>query len=122
MTLNRPLLLALVVLPLAAHAEPHRLTKVVEFDYEKAHVHAKQREALQDVAKEWKAHPEMTVVVEGHAFFMNEEDSISLGQHRADVVRGLLIKFGVNPANITAVDNSRVGEPGRYVDLVLEVR
>jgi len=64
----------------------------------------------------------LTVTVEGHAGAYNEEDSIALGQLRADVIRDLLIKYGVNPANITAIDYSREGEPGRYVDLVLEVR
>ena len=114
-------LLALLV-PTLANAEPHRLPKAVEFEYGKSHVHGKGREALQDVAKQCIANPQMTVTVEGHAFAYNEEDSIALGQHRADTVRNLLVRYGVNPANITALDDSREGEPGRYVDLVLEVR
>jgi hypothetical protein len=34
----------------------------------------------------------------------------------------LLIRYGVNPDNIEAVSRSRVGKPGRYVDLVIEER
>lgn len=115
-------LLAIALLPTIANAEPRRVAKAVEFEYGKTHVHGKGREALQDIAKQCVAHPEMTVTVEGHAFAYNEEDSIALGQHRADVVRDLLVRYGVNPANITSLDDSREGEPGRYVDLVLEVR
>jgi outer membrane protein OmpA-like peptidoglycan-associated protein len=122
MTTHRFVLLALTLLPLTAAAEPQRMTKVVEFESGKARIYSKQREGLKEIAKQCRAHPEMKVLVEGHAAAYNEEDSIELGQFRADVVRGLLIRYGVNPANITALDNSRFGEPGRYVDLVLEVR
>jgi outer membrane protein OmpA-like peptidoglycan-associated protein len=122
MTPHRFVLLALTLLPLTAAAEPHRMTKVVEFESGKARIYSKQREGLKEIAKQCRANPEMKVLVEGHAAAYNEEDAIELGQFRADVVRGLLVKYGVNPANITALDNSRFGEPGRYVDLVLEVR
>jgi len=122
MNLSKIALVAAVLVPTLAVAEPHRVSKAVEFEYGKARIYSKQREGLKEIAKQCVAHPEMTVRVEGHAAAYNEEDSIMLGQFRADVVRGLLIKYGVAPANITAIDDSREGEPGRYVDLVLEVR
>ncbi|HUS30528.1 MAG TPA: OmpA family protein [Kofleriaceae bacterium] len=122
MTLHRIALAALLLIPMVANAEPRRVSKAVEFEYGKARIYSKQRAELQEIAKQCRANPAMTVTVEGHAGAYNEEDSIALGEHRADVVRFLLIKYGVNPANITALDNSRFGEPGRYVDLVLEVR
>jgi outer membrane protein OmpA-like peptidoglycan-associated protein len=122
MTFQRIAIAALILAPAIANAEPRRVSKAVEFEYGKARIYSKTRAELKEFAKEAAAHPEMTVKVEGHAAAYNEEDSIALGQFRADVVRGLLIKYGVNPANITAIDFSRDGEPGRYVDLVLEVR
>ncbi|HTL34002.1 MAG TPA: OmpA family protein [Kofleriaceae bacterium] len=122
MNLSKLALAAALLIPALASAEPRRISKAIEFDYGKARIYSKQREGLKEIAKQCVAHPEMTVRVEGHAGAYNEEDSIMLGQFRADVVRGLLIKYGVKPANITAIDDSREGEAGRYVDLVLEVR
>lgn len=122
MTVKRLLLVAIAILPLTAQAEPRRMSKLVEFDYCKVHVHSKQREQLAEVARELKANPTAKVTVEGHAFALNEEDSIALGQRRADMVRDLLVRYGVDPANITAIDNSRSGEAGRYVDLVIDAR
>jgi outer membrane protein OmpA-like peptidoglycan-associated protein len=122
MNLSKLALAAALLIPALASAEPRRISKAIEFDYGKARIYSKQREGLKELAKQCVAQPEMTVRVEGHAGAYNEEDSIALGQFRADVVRGLLIKYGVNPANITAIDDSRDGETGRYVDLVLEVR
>ena len=122
MTFQRLAIAALLLVPAIASAEPRRVSKAVEFEYGKARIYSKTRAELKEIAKQCVAHPQMTVTVEGHAGAYNEEDSIALGQFRADVVRGLLIKYGVNPANITAIDYSRFGEPGRYVDLVLEVR
>lgn len=122
MTFPRLAIVALTLLPVVASAEPRRVSKAVEFEYGRARVYSKQRAELKELAKECAANPSMTVTVEGHAAAYNEEDSIALGQFRADVIRFLLVKYGVNPANITALDYSREGEPGRYVDLVLEVR
>lgn len=122
MNLSKLAIVAVALVPALVHAEPRRVSKAVEFEYGKARIYSKQREGLKEIAKECVAHPNMTVRVEGHAGAYNEEDSIMLGQFRADVVRGLLVKYGVNPANITAIDDSRDGEAGRYVDLVLEVR
>jgi outer membrane protein OmpA-like peptidoglycan-associated protein len=119
--LHRLALLAIAIVPVTAHAEPRHTAKL-EFEYGTARVHSKEREVLAAIAKECRANPAMQVTVEGHAGAYNEEDAIALGQHRADVVRGLLVKYGVSPDNVIAIDNSREGEPGRYVDLVLEVR
>ena len=122
MMIKNLLVAAALLVPAIAQADSHRLSKAVEFEYGKVHIHGKGREALEQIAKEVRENPETRITVEGHAFAYNEEDSIALGQKRADAVRSLLIRYGVNPANITSVDMSREGEAGRYVDLVLEVR
>lgn len=142
MTLHHLLLAVAVVAPLAVpatvRAESHmnlgdvreladvtsggRLHKVVEFEFGKRRIYSKTREELAEIAQSCRAHPNIKLVVEGHAFAYDEETSIALGEKRAELVRTLLIRYGVDPKNITAIDASRVGEPGRYVDLIVESR
>jgi outer membrane protein OmpA-like peptidoglycan-associated protein len=140
----RLLLAAAVVAPLlaapaVAHADAHititqvheladaltsggRIHRAVEFEYGRRRIYSKTREQLADIAKAVQARPDMTITVEGHAFARDEETSIALGESRADLVRALLIRYGVHPNKVTAVGASRIGEPGRYVDLVIERR
>jgi outer membrane protein OmpA-like peptidoglycan-associated protein len=133
MTFHHLLVAALVIAPVAAQAESRikladvvakggRIEKIVEFEFGKRRVYSKDREELADIALMCRANPNVKLVVEGHAFARDEEDSIMLGEKRADIVRHLLIRYGVDPANVTAVDNSRFGEPGRYVDIIVERR
>jgi outer membrane protein OmpA-like peptidoglycan-associated protein len=139
----RLLLAAAVVAPLfaapaVARAESHlqptevreladvstgrRIHKAVEFEYGRRRIYSKTREELAAIAQSCRTHPNMKITVEGHGFAYDEETSISLGESRAALVRSLLIRYGVDPKNVTAVGRSRVGEPGRYVDLVIEER
>ncbi len=99
-----------------------RIHKAVEFEYGRRRIYSKTREELAKIAQECRTHPNMKITVEGHGFAYDEETSIALGESRAALVRMLLIRYGVNPDNVEAVGRSRVGKPGRYVDLVLEQR
>lgn len=139
---KRLLLAAAVVVPLtvpaAVRAEPHikqsdvreladvasggRIHKVVEFEFGKRRIYSKTREELAQIAQACRSHPNMKIVVEGHAFAHDEEQSIALGESRAELVRSLLVRYGADPKNVTAVDASRVGEPGRYIDILIEQR
>ena len=139
---SRLLLAAAVVVPLtvptAVRAEPHikmsdvreladltsggKLHKVVEFEFGKRRIYSKTREELAQIAQACRAHPNTKIVVEGHALARDEEQSIAFGQSRADLVRSLLIRYGASPSQVTAVDASRIGEPGRYVDIIVESR
>lgn len=135
MTLHRILIAALVIAPLTAQAEPRtklaladvvanggRLEKLVEFEFGKRRIYSKDREELADIARMCRANPNVKLIVEGHAFARDEEDSIMLGQKRADLVRELLIRYGVSPDNVVATEASRLGGPGRYVDIVVQPR
>jgi outer membrane protein OmpA-like peptidoglycan-associated protein len=133
MTFHRLLIAALVIAPLTAQAESRtkladvvakggRIEKLVEFEFGKLRVYSKDREELADIALMCRANPNVKLVVEGHAFARDEEDSIMLGQKRANLVRDLLIRYGVEPDHVIATDASRVGDPGRYVDIIVQSR
>ena len=142
MTLHRLLLAAAVAASMfaaptaarAEHLEPteaheladvstgRRIHKAVEFEYGRRRIYSKTREELAKIARECRARPNVKIRVEGHGYALDEERSIELGESRADLVRSLLIRYGVNPKNVEAVGASRLGEPGRYVDLVIEER
>jgi outer membrane protein OmpA-like peptidoglycan-associated protein len=119
-----------VAMPLTASAEIHStqpvqkrvpITKVKSFDYGKLYVHTPERQELQRVAQLWRQRPAWwTVTVEGNGYIENDEEaSIALGQKRADRVRDLLVKFGVDPRFIITIGNSRE-TPGRYVDVLVD--
>jgi outer membrane protein OmpA-like peptidoglycan-associated protein len=136
--LPRILLAVAILAPSTVRAESHinqtdvheladvstgrRIHKAVEFEYGRRRIYSKTREELAAIAQSCRTHPNMKITVEGHGFAYDEETSISLGESRAALVRSLLIRYGVDPKNVTAVGRSRVGEPGRYVDLVIEER
>jgi outer membrane protein OmpA-like peptidoglycan-associated protein len=136
--LPRILLAVALLVPTAVRAESHlqtnevrelaevstgrRIHKAVEFEYGRRRIYSKTREELAKIALAWRAHPNTKITVEGHGYAYEEETSIALGESRANLVRMLLIRYGVNPDNIEAVSRSRVGKPGRYVDLVIEER
>lgn len=133
MTFHRLLIAALVLGPITAQAEPRtkvadvvanggRIEKLVEFEFGKRRVYSKDREELAEIARMCRANPNVQLTVEGHAFARDEEDSIMLGQKRAELVRKLLIRYGVSPDNVVATDASRVGDRGRYVDLIVQSR
>ena len=105
---------------LAAASTGHRIHKAVQFEYGRRRIYSKTREELANIARACRSHPDLKITVEGHGFAADEETSIALGESRAEIVRTLLIRYGVDPKNVTAVGASRIGEPGRYVDLVIE--
>lgn len=126
-------LLAALVTPIAAstaqaeirtssNSEKKRSAmRVKSFDYGRLYVHTPERHELFRVAQLWRQRPSWwTITVEGHAYVENnEEASIELGAKRAERVRDLLVKFGVDPRFIKTVGHSR-SEPGRYVDVLVD--
>lgn len=96
-----------------------RMHKVVEFEFGRRRIYSKTREELAQIAQACRTHPNMKIVVEGHALARDEEQSIAFGQSRAELVRSLLIRYGAAPNQVTATDASRIA-PGRYVDIVIE--
>lgn len=122
--------LAAIALPAMAHADSRKVpaaeskqavVKVKSFDYGRAYVHSDERNELWRVAQLWRQRPTWTMLtVEGHGYVANDEEaSIALGQARADRVRDLLVKYGVDPVFVEAVGHSR-STPGRYADVIVE--
>jgi outer membrane protein OmpA-like peptidoglycan-associated protein len=128
---SKPLLIALALaLPIPAAAEnfangrePQRaqITTIKSFDYGKTYVHTPEREELQRIAHLWRQRKSWTTItVEGHGYVQDDEEaSIALGEKRADRVKDLLVKMGVDPRFVVAVGHSR-SEPGRYAEITVE--
>lgn len=134
MNLKKLTLLAILAVPVSASAdirtdvggsatahEKLSVTRVKSFDFGMLYVHTPEREELFRIAQLWRQRPAWsTITVEGHGYVeTDEEASISLGQKRAERVRDLLVKFGVDPRFVKTVGHSR-SEPGRYVDLSVD--
>ncbi len=128
--LERLLVVAALALPTVAHADSHprpaaeskhAVIKVKSFDYGRLYVHTDERNELWRVAQLWRQRPSWTMLtVEGHGYVANDEEaSIALGQARADRVRNLLVKYGVDPAFVEAIGHSR-STPGRYAEVIVE--
>jgi len=120
-----------VVAPAASHADSrdantpaqHKqpVFTVKSFDYGKLYVHTPERAELHRVAQLWRQRTQWwTITVEGHGYVAaDEEASIELGSKRAERVKDLLVKFGVDPRFIRTVGHSRA-EPGRYVNVSVD--
>jgi outer membrane protein OmpA-like peptidoglycan-associated protein len=121
MKLTHLVVLLAVALPVTSFAERLPVTKVQSFDYGKLYVHTPERQELHRIAQLWRQRPAWwTVTVEGHGYVANDEEaSIALGEKRAQRVRDLLVKFGVDPRFIVTVGHSRA-EPGRFVDVLVD--
>jgi outer membrane protein OmpA-like peptidoglycan-associated protein len=130
MTLKSMLVaLAVAVLPpVTSHADTRDsiqpkqpVITVKSFDYGKLYVHTPERTELHRVAQLWRQRKAWwTITVEGHGYIeSNEEASIELGAKRAERVRDLLVRFGVDPRFIRTIGHSRA-EPGRYVDVLVD--
>lgn len=76
----------------------------VLFELNRAHIHARGREALDHLAQVWRQHPEWTrIVVEGHADTRGTDAYNQwLSELRASRVRDALIKRGFAPEAIDA--------------------
>jgi hypothetical protein len=126
MNLKHLLVLAALAVPVSANADVAAekrvaVTRVKSSDYGQLYVHTPERHELFRVAQLWRQRPAWwTITVEGHGYVATDEEaSISLGHKRAERVRDLLVKFGVDPRFIKAVGHSRA-EPGRYVDVTVD--
>lgn len=124
---------AIAAVPAQAHAEFRTdsaaapvqrklpVTRVKSFDFGKLYVHTPERRELFRIAQLWRQRPTWwTITIEGHAYIHNDEEaSIALGAKRADRVRDLLVRFGVDPRFIVTIGHSR-STPGRYVDVKVD--
>lgn len=91
---------------------------VRSFDFGRTYVHTPERHELQRIAHLWRQRRSWTTItLEGHGYVAgDEEQSIAIGERRAEKVRSLLVKMGVDPKHIVVVGHSR-SVPGRYVDI-----
>jgi outer membrane protein OmpA-like peptidoglycan-associated protein len=131
MTLKHLLVVLAVALPVPAVAEnfaaqpaPQRkldVAKVKSFDFGKLYVHTDERQEIFRIAQLWRQRAAWwTITVEGHGYVAGDEEaSIALGEKRAQRVRDLLVKYGVDSRFIVTVGHSRA-QPGRYVDVSVE--
>ena len=131
MMLKRLLVVLAVALPVPAIAENFTaeptaqrkldVAKVKSFDFGKLYVHTEERQEIFRIAQLWRQRAAWwTITVEGHGYVAgNEEASIELGEKRAQRVRDLLVKFGVDARFIVTIGHSRA-EPGRYVDVTVD--
>jgi outer membrane protein OmpA-like peptidoglycan-associated protein len=85
------------------------LDERVLFDFNKAHVHARGREAIAQIAKTWRAHPEWaSVVIEGHCDARgSDEYNQWLSELRAQRARAVLLRAGIAPDRVEAVGYGR---------------
>jgi len=97
------------------------IAKVTSFDFGRLYVHTPERADLQRIANLWRQRRAWwTITVEGHGFVEGDEEaSIALGEKRAQRVRSLLVKYGVDPRFVSAVGHSRA-TPGRYVEVTVD--
>ena len=106
--------------------EQIKIGKLVVFDPGRVRVRSHAREDIMAIARAWRANAaRTTIIIEGHAFEANEEDSIALGQKRADKVRDYLIRYGVDARHVTAIGHSRhaIEEgAGMHVDIIFQSR
>lgn len=128
----RTFLIALALaVPLSAAAEsfqqpthakdPLKVATIDSFDYGRIYVHTDERHELWRIAKLWLQRPTWShITVEGHGYVASDEEaSIELGERRAQRVRDLLVKYGVDPRYVTAIGHSRK-RPGRYVEVIVD--
>lgn len=109
----------------APTAAPAKLDRFVTFEPGRRRVYWKSREELRLFATTVRATcPRATITVEGNAFVADDEErSIALGQARADIVRALLLKYGLAPDAVDAIGVARgtlAEGNGRHVNLAID--
>lgn len=105
----------------------------VLFDSGRARVRSRGREMIAELVRTWAKHPEWrTLTIEGHADATGSaRQNLELSQLRADRVRAVFLKLGVEPDRITAVgygdtrprdadDSETAYQHNRRVELVIE--
>jgi peptidoglycan-associated lipoprotein len=76
----------------------------VHFDYDASTLSASSKSALSANAEIMKAHPKLSVEVQGHADERGtNEYNLALGSRRAAAVRDYLVAQGVSPSRMTAI-------------------
>jgi peptidoglycan-associated lipoprotein len=74
------------------------------FDYDKSDIRADAQQALQADADFLKAHPDLSIIIEGHCDERGSaEYNMGLGDRRANAVRDFLVKLGVDGAKIRTI-------------------
>jgi outer membrane protein OmpA-like peptidoglycan-associated protein len=122
---------------LAAHLFLHDdrivLDERVLFDSGRARVKSRGRELIGELVRIWREHPEWRrMAIEGHADVRgSDEANLALSQHRAERVRDVFVRLGVDPARLDVIGRgrSRPIDPGtsevahqrnRRVEFVIE--
>jgi outer membrane protein OmpA-like peptidoglycan-associated protein len=129
--MSKPLLVAIALAcPAVSAAESHTpavqhevpIMTVSSFDFGATYVHTPERAELLRIARLWRQRPAWwTITLEGHGYVADDEEaSIAMGTKRAERVRDLLVKYGVDPRFVVALGHSR-SIPGRYVDLKVDI-
>ncbi|MEE2830497.1 MAG: OmpA family protein [Myxococcota bacterium] len=108
--------------------------KRVQFDYDKSDLDEVSREVLAENAQILVEHPELVVLVEGHADHWGSDlYNLALGQTRADAVRRYLLDLGVLSTQmevisfgeerpITAEGDRETEAPNRRAEFMVKVQ
>lgn len=82
-----------------------RLASLVTFKPGRVRVYSKDREKLIALARAWRAHVRWSrITIEG---FDGAPGNLALAQHRADKIRGYLIRYGVPAAYVVAIGRAQ---------------
>jgi OOP family OmpA-OmpF porin len=75
----------------------------IYFDFAKATLRAESHPVLQEIADALKAHPDWTLIINGHTDGIgNDQDNLALSRQRAEAVRAALVRdFAVSEARLS---------------------
>ena len=77
---------------------------ILQFEFDRAVLSTEATQRLDRIAEAMKAHPEVRVKIAGHCDERGtQEYNLNLGQQRAQVARGYLIKLGINGSRVETV-------------------
>ncbi len=85
------------------------------FEPSSARVYSVDRERIQALAAAWQAHANWAVItIEGYpdAWMRSEPRKRALAEQRAERIRGYLIRYGVDPAYVTAIGHGDTAHKG----------
>jgi peptidoglycan-associated lipoprotein len=82
----------------------NRTVKDAYFDYDKSDIRQDAQQALQADADFLKAHPDVSVIIEGHCDERgSSEYNMGLGDRRANAARDFLVRLGVDGSKIRTI-------------------
>lgn len=88
-----------------ALAARHRFLKEdIHFEFDKSRLLPEAKEILRDKAECPTAHPDLTVIIEGHCDERGtNEYNMALGNRRAESVKSFVVDLGIAPERLTTV-------------------